>query len=621
LIETLAHFRIVEKLGAGGMGEVYLAEDTRLHRKVALKVLPPELAEHRDRLRRFEQEACAASGLSHPNILVVYEIGEDQGRHYIATEYVDGHTLRRRLMGDGLPPAEALDVAIQVAGALAAAHEAGIVHRDIKPENVMVRPDGYVKLLDFGLAKLGGTDTSSPFDEHADTRTDTEPGKVMGTTEYMSPEQARGLPVDARSDIFSLGSVLYEALSGQPPFRGETRSDVLAALLATEAPPLPRRTATAAAELPWVVSRMLRKDREERYQTAKEVLSDLKRARRALDAAPVARQVPQAPPRRTHFALRAAVVLLGAVLAMAAYGRWTSRPASREVPMPPSRWLMGEEKLGELFRFDAAEGRWVPFLSGLSAHHLDFSPDGRSITYVDYPEGTLWRSRLDGSGRTALTLPPLRAGNPRWSPDGTRIVFVAAVPGKPWKIHMVVPDRSPARPLLDTQDREERTPSWSPDGRKLVYWVPDDKTDKRLIRILDLETWKESAVPGSEAKYSPRWSPDGRMLLAITFDKNALAVMNLGTSRWLEMTGPDVSWPQWSRDGRHIYFQTLSGSNLFRLTVAERKIEGWANTKQIRRVRVEPFGSWLGLTPDDSPVVMGRREDAFRERTAAPPAP
>jgi eukaryotic-like serine/threonine-protein kinase len=615
LIAALAHFRIIEKIGAGGMGEVYLAEDLRLRRKVALKVLPAELAQHRDRLRRFEQEACAASGLSHPNILVVYEVGEDQGRHYIATEYVEGRTLRRRLELGSLPPGEALDVAIQVASGLAAAHDAGIVHRDIKPENVMVRDDGYVKLVDFGLAKLASAaDADGPGEANL-TRTDTEPGKVIGTVDYMSPEQARGLPVDARSDIFSLGVVLYEALAGRPPFQGETRSDVLAALLATEAPPLPRQVAAAAGELTWVVGRMLRKDRGERYQTAREVAADLKHARQALEraAAPAAPAPPPPSPPPAWTWRRAGVGAAALLLGWLAY-TWRQ-------PWPQQSAGTPGPRLGELVRYDREAGAWRPYLGGRSVHHVDFSRDGRSAVYVDYPEGTLCRSAADGSGRTQLTFAPLRAATPRWSPDGRWIVFVAALPDKPWRIHLAGPGHEASRPLLD-HDREERTPGWSPDGRRLVFWVTGDGRAPGLLRILDLETRQESVIPGSDDRYSPRWSPDGRSLLALTLSRSALHVLDVARGRWTEIVDRDVSWPQWSRDGRHIYFQDIDGSGISRVRLADGAIDAWAGAGELRRVpRLEPFGSWLGLAPDDSPLALARAAPLLTERTAARPAP
>jgi len=217
----LSHYRIVKQLGAGGMGEVYLAEDTRLDRKVALKLLPAEFTQDEDRVRRFIQEAKAASALNHPNIITIYEIGQEQGAHYIATEFIDGQTLRQRMLPERMSLALALDLAMQTASALVAAHEAGIVHRDIKPENVMVRRDGIVKVLDFGLAKLTERPaTEVNIDAPTAAKIETDPGTVMGTASYMSPEQARGQKLDARTDIFSLGVVLYEMIAGRSPFEG-----------------------------------------------------------------------------------------------------------------------------------------------------------------------------------------------------------------------------------------------------------------------------------------------------------------------------------------------------------------------------------------------------------------
>jgi serine/threonine protein kinase len=263
------------------MGEVHLTEDSRLGRKVALKLLPAQFTDHKDRLRRFEQEARAASALNHPNIITIYEIGQIDATHFIAAEFVEGQTLRR-LMNSGLMKLrDALDVAIQVAGALAAAHQAGITHRDIKPENIMVRPDGLVKVLDFGLAKLTqerrgdaaigrrGEGAGTPVPASPRPRVPvsiTMPGMVMGTAQYMSPEQTRGQEVDGRTDIFSLGVVLYEMIAGQPPFDGATTIDVLAAMLNREPVPLSRYNDAAPDELERIVNKALRKEREERYQ-------------------------------------------------------------------------------------------------------------------------------------------------------------------------------------------------------------------------------------------------------------------------------------------------------------------------------------------------------------------
>jgi serine/threonine protein kinase/Flp pilus assembly protein TadD len=275
---SLGHYQTLSLIGAGGMGEVYLAEDTRLGRKVALKLLPAAFTQDRERVRRFKQEARAASSLNHPNILTIHEIGEasaaEGGAHYIVSEFVEGATLRSMARSGRLDIGKAKVIAEQVAGALSVAHGAGIVHRDIKPENVMVRPDGLVKVLDFGLAKL--TETPAPPDSEASTNMSTAPGMVMGTVSYMSPEQARGQKVDHRADIFSLGVVLYEMLAGRRPFEGATMSDVIAALLTAEPPPLRQYRAEATAELEQVLGKCLAKAREARYQSAAELIVELK---------------------------------------------------------------------------------------------------------------------------------------------------------------------------------------------------------------------------------------------------------------------------------------------------------------------------------------------------------
>jgi serine/threonine protein kinase len=266
------------------MGEVYLAQDMRLGRKVALKLLSTYLSSDGERLHRFEQEARAASTLSHANVCVVHEVGEAKGgRHYIVMEYVEGVTLRERMSDARMKMSEVLDTAVQVASALTAAHKAGIVHRDIKPENVIVRPDGDLKVLDFGLAKL----TESPAfmtDSEAATRVQvrTNPGMVMGTVQYMSPEQARGQDVDARTDIWSLGVMLYEMLTGRVPFEGETPSHVIVSLIENEPPPVARYS-EVPAELERIVTKALRKKREGRYQTASDLALDLKSLKQELE--------------------------------------------------------------------------------------------------------------------------------------------------------------------------------------------------------------------------------------------------------------------------------------------------------------------------------------------------
>ena len=279
--QDVGPYKIVDLLGAGGMGDVYLAEDTRLRRKVALKFLPDSFASDRTRVRRFEQEAHAASALNHPNILTVYEIAESAGTQFIATEFVEGKTLRQHMEGGQTTLAEVLDVAVQVARALGTAHQAGIVHRDLKPENIMLRPDGYIKVLDFGLAKVSEQHRPMPVsDELLDSHSDTHAGLVLGTPRYMSPEQARGLKVDGRTDIFSLGAVIYEMLTGRKPFEGETASHVIVAILEKDPPPITDVNPTIPADLEAIVRKALQKDMQARYQTAGELIEDLRSVRR-----------------------------------------------------------------------------------------------------------------------------------------------------------------------------------------------------------------------------------------------------------------------------------------------------------------------------------------------------
>jgi serine/threonine-protein kinase len=279
----LGPYEVISPLGSGGMGEVYLAEDTRLHRKVALKILPAYLASDRNRMHRFNQEAMAAAALNHPHIAHIYEIGEADGVHFIAMEYIDGDTLRRQL-DDGITLAENLEIASQLASALVAAHGAGIIHRDIKPENIMVRRDGYIKLLDFGLAKLSEPE-STTVDADAPTKAliDTTPGTVIGTANYMSPEQAKGIQLDQRTDLWSLGVVLYEIVTGHRPFDGESSAEIISLILQREPAPLTRFVHEAPQELERIVTKALTKDREERYQSAKDVLIDLRSLKRKLE--------------------------------------------------------------------------------------------------------------------------------------------------------------------------------------------------------------------------------------------------------------------------------------------------------------------------------------------------
>jgi len=323
----LGRYKILSSIGSGGMGEVFLAQDTALGRRVALKLLPPEFTADHDRVRRFEQEAKAASALNHPNIITIHEIGRAETGigilHFIAQEFIEGQTLRQRIEQGAQPMIEALEIAAQAANALQVAHTAGIVHRDIKPENIMLRPDGFIKILDFGLAKLTEREPGrNEFDTEAPTAANTIPGTILGTAAYMSPEQARGLDVDARSDLWSLGVLLYEMLTGQKPFKGDTATDVIVSIVEREPRPLNQSQLKAPPELERIVMKALAKKRDERYQTARDLAIDLKNLKHRLEfnIVPPRVSVATAPkPALTRPAIVTAILLLIAAIGFLAF--------------------------------------------------------------------------------------------------------------------------------------------------------------------------------------------------------------------------------------------------------------------------------------------------------------
>src|SRR5438128_3288275 len=358
--QTIGHYKLSERIGTGGMGDVYLATDMTAGRKAALKLLPTRFTGDAEQLKRFQKEAHALVGLNHPNILTVYEIGEDHSTHYIASELIEGETLRQRLMRGRMEVGESVDVAIQVASALAAAHETGIVHRDIKPENIMLRPDGYVKVLDFGIAKLAEQEVpvTIPTDA-ALLLVETNLGSILGTVRYMSPEQAYGAQVDQGTDIWSLGVVLYEMVTGHAPFTGDTPKEVMSAILEREPPPLASYIAHTPPELQQIISKTLRKDREERYHTAHELLEALKGLRHKLEfKADLKRST--AAPRLAAFIMLAAIVV-GAFFAF----RMSRHRAVPHAPFP-------EKSIAVL-----------PFLDLSQAKDQEYFCDGMSEEILD----------------------------------------------------------------------------------------------------------------------------------------------------------------------------------------------------------------------------------------------
>ena len=332
----IGSYEIVAAVGAGGMGEVYRSRDMRLQRFAAIKVIKPDAADD-EQVRRFETEALSASALNHPNILTVYEFGVHDGLHYLATEFIEGETLRERLRRGALPVRVAVDIALQAASALEAAHEAGLIHRDIKPENIMIRPDGYVKVLDFGLAKLApGTAAAA---ENMTVSLRTTPGVILGTVGYMAPEQVRGAAIDQRADLWSLGTVLHEMVSGRSPFAGQTVGDVIAAVLERQPPQLTTTSPHVSPELARIVNKALSKTVDDRYQTSTDLMIDLRRLKAQLDREAEGQiSAPAAPREVLHdrkVPSRAAVVALIALLLVGA-GGWAVWQSQQQTPPEPA---------------------------------------------------------------------------------------------------------------------------------------------------------------------------------------------------------------------------------------------------------------------------------------------
>jgi serine/threonine protein kinase/Tol biopolymer transport system component len=706
--ETISHYRVSRRLGAGGMGEVYEAEDLRLGRRVAMKFLSDVLTEDPQALERFQREARAASSLDHPNICTIYEIGEFSGRAYIAMQMLEGQTLREHIAGKPFDLELTLGMALQISDALDAAHTAGIVHRDIKPANILITNRGQAKLLDFGRAKIAlsngrGAAQSKEKAPSATVDVLTTPGLALGTVAYMSPEQALGKELDARTDLFSFGAVPYEMATGVLPFPGQTSAGVFDSILNKPPLPISRINPRVPDELERAINKALERDRDTRYQSAAELSADLKRVKRDTDSARLSatttplRSEPANRPRLAWGAAAAALILLAMAFFWARVpaadprivssrqltndgkrkfgmvtdgnriyfaentgGRiWVSQVsvnggevASMDVPMlgpqitdisrdgselliaasdfrPAPIWVLplpagsprrlgealgrfpiwtpegkllytsgkdvmtaqadgssprklatvpggpnafafspdgkrirfsveepntlstslweanadggdahqllpgwmtsqqdccgkwtpdgkyfvfmthessgniyvlgdkvpfwkkasttpvrltagplqfgevlpskdgkklfvvGAQPRGELVRFDARSGEFIPYMGGISAGDLDFSRDGKWVTYIQYPESTLWRSRIDGTERVQLTYAPLIAALPHWSPDGLQIAFSAYTPGKTWQVYLTTKDGTPPE-RLTKGDQPETDPTWSP---------------------------------------------------------------------------------------------------------------------------------------------------------------
>jgi len=460
------------------MGEVYRARDTRLHRIVALKLLPGDRATDAERVRRFQQEARAASALNHPHIVSIYDTGEDGGVHYIAMELVEGVSPAAWVEREKPELRRILEVLTQVADALAAAHQAGIVHRDIKPGNILVTAQGYAKVLDFGLAKLA--ERASPTDE---TRTADPPlsksGVILGTVAYMSPEQALARPVDGRTDVFSLGAVLYEVVAGRRAFTGSSEIDVLHAVIHAAPPPV------EPVELEWVVQKALAKDAAERYQSMGELAADLRRLRHRLEAArPAVQSSPAPSPPKTR---RWVWALSGAAAALAAVGALWLLPAVRQRLAKPEPFVRDQARLTQLTSYSGAE------------RSPAISPDGRSFAFVSEKGGApdIWVRQVSGGEPIQITRDEAAENHLAYAPDGESIYFSSR--GAIWSVGALGGN---PRKILDGG----RLPAPSPDGRQLAF-VRD-----ATIEIANADGTAARKVAEGSGLQLLSWSPDGRWL-------------------------------------------------------------------------------------------------------------
>jgi len=584
--KQIGHYLVTRRLGHGGMGEVFLAQDTKLGRKVALKLLLRDFTSNEERLRRFQQEARAASALNHPNILTIHEIGQEGSLHFMASEYVEGETLRQHLLRAPMTLGQTLDVAVQVASALAAAHQVGIIHRDIKPENVMLRSDGYVKVLDFGLAKL-----IDPVTVHTDAPTllqvETEQGVVMGTFNYMSPEQARGLTVDTRTDIWSLSVMLYEMVAGRQPFVGETPSDVMSLILQKEPLPLAHSLPAVPPELERIVRKALRKDREERYQTSKDLLIDLRSLRKELEReAEMERSAPPMPGKvvssgQSTAAIahstssaeyivteikqhkRAAALILGMVIIVSAgalylFPRRSALP--RQAALPNATFTQLTDQSGP---------EYFPSLS----------PDGKSFVYAGYASGNwdIYLQRVGGKNPINLTKDsPADDTQPAFSPDGERIAFRSERDGG--GIFVMGATGESVKRLTDFG----YNPAWSPDEKEIAcadegIIEPSSRVKARSrLWAVNVGTGEKRLITNIDS-VQPNWSPHGYRIAyqgrRNTAQRDIWTIPAEGGDPVEVTNDPAMDWNAvWSPDGNYLYFVSDRGGsmNLWRVAIEEK---------------------------------------------------
>lgn len=545
----LGPYEIQSPLGAGGMGEVYRARDSRLGREVAIKVLPASFCRDLDRLRRFEQEARAASALNHPNILAVYDLGTYEGAPYLVTELLDGATLGDRLRSGALSPRKAVECAVQIAQGLAAAHEKGIVHRDLKPDNIFICRDGRVKILDFGLAKLTAPEGGDATLTAPGLEDQTRAGVVMGTAGYMSPEQVRGEKADARSDIFSFGAVLYETLAGQRAFEGASPADRVSAVLKEDPAALLATGKNIPAALDRIVRHCLEKNPEERFQSARDLAFHLGSASSISESGPAV-FLPATPKRGARLQWWRLALFALAVGGGSAWWLW-----GKKEPVPQ------DVKFVRLTDFAGLE------------ESPSLSPDGKSVAFVSDSTGSrqIWIRLLAGGPPLQLTRDAGEHLEPRWSQDSASIIYYTPPPegdaqGTLWEVSAL---GGTARRLVPSMSGADV----SHDGKKLTFFHLNGTQMELIVSDRDGLNSRASVLAEAGVTFSyrqPRWSPDDTSVAYLHSLENwadDVYVLSLasGVSRRVTNEGTLISGLAWLPDGSHLVYSSSRGSTLLYL--------------------------------------------------------
>ncbi|HET8550017.1 MAG TPA: protein kinase, partial [Bryobacteraceae bacterium] len=606
--QTISHYRVLEQLGTGGMGVVFKAEDLQLGRLVAIKFLPEEFARDRVAGERFQREARAASALNHPNICTIYEFGTDEGRAFLVMELLAGQTLRQRISGKPLKSDEIIELGIQLADALDAAHRKNIIHRDIKPANIFVTEEGQAKILDFGLAKLtaGETVRKTVLSEASTIACPeeglTSTGVVVGTLAYMSPEQARGERVDARTDLFSFGAVLYEMTTGRPAFPGPTSASVLEGILTKQPVPPSRLNPGVPEGLEQIITKALEKEREVRAQTAAELRADLMRIRRSQTSERVARA---AETRSRRLAAALTIIGLTAAAALGWYF-WASRggeAALKNATFTQLTNVSGEELYasispdGKSFVYQSrASGNWDIYSHRVGGHNpinltKDYPEDDTEPAFSPDGERIVFRSEREGGGifvmgATGESVKRLTDSgyNPAWSPDGTQVVYstgwfwwAARRTGTDYQLAVVSTESSSGGGphVISDKIQDAMQPSWSPNGQRIAFWgFRDGNYDIWTVAASGGEPVRVTHDPAVD--WNPVWSPDGKY---VYFSSDRAGSMNLWrvaieqqsgrvTGRVEAVTTPsaDAAYVSFSRDGRRMaYVNRLEKGNLFKV--------------------------------------------------------